>query len=249
MTAALSVAVERGFQWVACASTGNTSAAMAAYAARAGLRSIVFIPEGKIAWGKLSQAMDYGALTVQLKTDFDGCLQAADETGAAVPDLSAELGEPVPAGGAEDPGDGDCGADGVAGPGAPGRAGREPGQLVGAGQGISGDEAPGADPARAQDQRDPGAGREPALSLVRRREPRDEAGEGGDARDRDPHRQSRELEEGLARDRRDGRMVRAGERAGDCAGQGGDRGRGRGLRAGVGGDAGRAEEAGGRRAA
>jgi threonine synthase len=75
MTAALSVAVERGFQWVACASTGNTSAAMAAYAARAGLRSIVFIPEGKIAWGKLSQAMDYGAMTVQLKTDFDGCLR------------------------------------------------------------------------------------------------------------------------------------------------------------------------------
>ena len=75
MTAALSVAVERGFQWVACASTGNTSASMAAYAARAGLRSIVFIPDGKIAWGKLSQAMDYGALTVQLKTDFDGCLK------------------------------------------------------------------------------------------------------------------------------------------------------------------------------
>ncbi|HKO20560.1 MAG TPA: threonine synthase, partial [Acidobacteriaceae bacterium] len=75
MTAALSVAVERGFEWVACASTGNTSAAMAAYAARAGLRSIVFIPEGKIAWGKLSQSMDYGALTVQLKTDFDGCVK------------------------------------------------------------------------------------------------------------------------------------------------------------------------------
>ena len=75
MTAALSVAVERGFEWVACASTGNTSAAMAAYAARAGLRSLVFIPEGKIAWGKLSQSMDYGALTVQLKTDFDGCVK------------------------------------------------------------------------------------------------------------------------------------------------------------------------------
>ena len=75
MTAALSVAAERGFEWVACASTGNTSAAMAAYAARGGLRSIVFIPEGKIAWGKLSQSMDYGALTVQLKTDFDGCVR------------------------------------------------------------------------------------------------------------------------------------------------------------------------------
>jgi threonine synthase len=79
MTAALSVAVERNFEWVACASTGNTSAAMAAYAARAGLRSIVFIPEGKIAWGKLSQSMDYGALTVQLRTDFDGCVRLVNE--------------------------------------------------------------------------------------------------------------------------------------------------------------------------
>ena len=79
MTAALSVARERGFEWVACASTGNTSAAMAAYAARAGLRSLVLIPEGKIAWGKLSQAMDYGAVTCQLKTDFDGCMRVLTE--------------------------------------------------------------------------------------------------------------------------------------------------------------------------
>ena len=75
MTAALSVAHERGFEWVACASTGNTSAAMAAYAARAGLRSLVLIPDGKIAWGKLSQAMDYGAVTCQLRSDFDGCVR------------------------------------------------------------------------------------------------------------------------------------------------------------------------------
>jgi threonine synthase len=74
MTSALSVARERGFEWVACASTGNTSASMAAYAARAGLKSLVLIPDGKIAWGKLSQAMDYGALTCQIKADFDGCL-------------------------------------------------------------------------------------------------------------------------------------------------------------------------------
>lgn len=79
MTAALSVARERRFEWVACASTGNTSAAMAAYAARAGLRSLVLIPEGKIAWGKLSQAMDYGAVTCQLQTDFDGCLKVLME--------------------------------------------------------------------------------------------------------------------------------------------------------------------------
>jgi len=74
MTAAISVAVEEKFRWVACASTGNTSASMAAYAAQAGLRSLVLIPEGKISWGKLSQALDYGALTCQLRTDFDGCL-------------------------------------------------------------------------------------------------------------------------------------------------------------------------------
>ncbi|MFZ0661336.1 MAG: threonine synthase [Acidobacteriaceae bacterium] len=79
MTTALSVAYERGFSWVACASTGNTSAAMAAYAARAGMRSLVLIPEGKIAWGKLSQALDYGALTIQLKTDFDGCVEVLSE--------------------------------------------------------------------------------------------------------------------------------------------------------------------------
>jgi threonine synthase len=79
MTAAMSVAKERGFEWVACASTGNTSASMAAYAARAGLRSLVLIPDGKIAWGKLSQAMDYGAVTCQLKTDFDGCLTLLTE--------------------------------------------------------------------------------------------------------------------------------------------------------------------------
>jgi threonine synthase len=75
MTAALSVAHERGFKWVGCASTGNTSASMAAYAARAGMNALVLIPEGKIAWSKLSQSLDYGAVTLQLKTDFDGCLR------------------------------------------------------------------------------------------------------------------------------------------------------------------------------
>lgn len=74
MTTAISVAREEKFRWVACASTGNTSASMTAYAAQAGLQSLVLIPEGKISWGKLSQALDYGALTCQLRTDFDGCL-------------------------------------------------------------------------------------------------------------------------------------------------------------------------------
>jgi threonine synthase len=79
MTVAISAARQENFRWVACASTGNTSASMAAYAARGGLRSLVLIPEGHIAWGKLSQSLDYGALTCQLRTDFDGCLSVLTE--------------------------------------------------------------------------------------------------------------------------------------------------------------------------
>jgi threonine synthase len=79
MTVAATFARESGCNWVACASTGNTSASMAAYAARGGMRSLVLVPEGKISWSKLSQALDYGALTCQLRTDFDGCLQLLQE--------------------------------------------------------------------------------------------------------------------------------------------------------------------------
>jgi threonine synthase len=79
MTVAASFARQSGFRWVACASTGNTSASMAAYAARGGMRSLVLIPEGQISWGKLSQSLDYGALTCQLRTDFDGCMRILNE--------------------------------------------------------------------------------------------------------------------------------------------------------------------------
>ncbi len=79
MTVAASAAREKGFRWVACASTGNTSASMAAYAARGNMHSLVLIPEGKISWGKLSQSLDYGALTCQLRTDFDGCVRILNE--------------------------------------------------------------------------------------------------------------------------------------------------------------------------
>jgi len=58
---------------------------MAAYAARANLRSLVLIPEGKIAWGKLAQSLEYGALTVQLKTDFDGCFKLLQEVAQRYP--------------------------------------------------------------------------------------------------------------------------------------------------------------------
>ena len=85
MTVAASVARQEQFRWVACASTGNTSASMAAYAARGGMRSLVLIPEGKVAWGKLSQALDYGALTCELKTDFDGCMRVLNEVVKQMP--------------------------------------------------------------------------------------------------------------------------------------------------------------------
>jgi threonine synthase len=85
MTTAASFARQAGFRWVACASTGNTSASMAAYAARGGMRSLVLIPEGKISWGKLSQAIDYGAITCQLRTDFDGCVRILNEVVRRMP--------------------------------------------------------------------------------------------------------------------------------------------------------------------
>jgi threonine synthase len=85
MTTASSFARQEGFHWVACASTGNTSASMAAYAARGGMRSLVLIPDGKITWSKLSQSLDYGAVTCQLKTDFDGCMRVLNEVVKRMP--------------------------------------------------------------------------------------------------------------------------------------------------------------------
>jgi len=79
MTTAVTMAKKLDARMVACASTGNTSASMAAYAARAGMRSIVFIPEGQIAYGKLSQALDYGALTIQIDGDFDKAMEIVED--------------------------------------------------------------------------------------------------------------------------------------------------------------------------
>ena len=75
MTMAMTKAVEEGYEAVACASTGNTSASAAAFAARAGIRCAVLIPEGKIALGKLSQAMIHGAKVVQIRGNFDDALR------------------------------------------------------------------------------------------------------------------------------------------------------------------------------
>lgn len=85
MTAAFTHARIVGATRVACASTGNTSASLALYAAQNGFQGVVFIGSGKIAFGKLSQALDYGAKTLQIQGDFDACLRR-------VRDVSAQLG-------------------------------------------------------------------------------------------------------------------------------------------------------------
>src|SRR5207244_3991434 len=79
MTTGATQAQRLGAKSVACASTGNTSASMAAYAARAGMRAFVFIPSGQIALGKLSQALDYGATVLQIAGDFDDAMRLVRE--------------------------------------------------------------------------------------------------------------------------------------------------------------------------
>jgi len=85
MTMAVSRALGAGAQAVVCASTGNTSASAAAYAGRAGMSCAVLVPEGKIARGKLAQAVVHGARLVQLKGNFDDCLTVARELAQRYP--------------------------------------------------------------------------------------------------------------------------------------------------------------------
>jgi threonine synthase len=85
MTLALSKAVESGSKAVICASTGNTSASAAAYAARAGIKAIVVIPEGKIARGKLAQALVHGATVLQIEGNFDEALTIVKEVVSKYP--------------------------------------------------------------------------------------------------------------------------------------------------------------------
>jgi threonine synthase len=85
MTVALTMAVHEGSDAVICASTGNTSAAAAAYAARAGIKAFVVIPDGKIARGKLAQAMMHGAKVIQITGDFDDGMDIVKSIPAEAP--------------------------------------------------------------------------------------------------------------------------------------------------------------------
>lgn len=88
MTMAVTEAVARGRKAVLCASTGNTSASAAAYAARAGITCAVLIPQGKIAMGKLAQAVMHGAKIIQIDGNFDDCLELARKLTADYPTIS-----------------------------------------------------------------------------------------------------------------------------------------------------------------
>ena len=79
MVAGVSWARHAGMRRVVCASTGDTSASMAAYAARAGLDAVVLLPQGKVSREQLSQAVSYGARVLELTTDFDGCMRIVQE--------------------------------------------------------------------------------------------------------------------------------------------------------------------------
>ncbi|WP_026424445.1 threonine synthase [Actinokineospora inagensis] len=85
MTVAMTYAKAAGLAAVICASTGNTSASASAYAARAGLTSAVLVPRGKIALGKLAQAIAYGGKVLQIDGNFDDCLELARKTAAEYP--------------------------------------------------------------------------------------------------------------------------------------------------------------------
>jgi len=85
MTVAVSMAAAHGAQAVICASTGNTSASAAAYAARGGLACAVLVPRGKIALGKLAQALIHGARLLQVDGNFDDCLELARKLAANYP--------------------------------------------------------------------------------------------------------------------------------------------------------------------
>ena len=160
MTAAASFARQGGFRWVACASTGNTSASMAAYAARAGMRSLVLIPQGQITWGKLSQALDYGAVTCQLKTDFDGCMRVLDEVVERMPVYLLNSVNPYRLEGQKTARRRVAGTARLATAGPHHRARGKPGKFFGDRQGAAGDERAGPDYQPAEAFRDSGRRRQ-----------------------------------------------------------------------------------------
>ncbi len=129
---------------VVCASTGDTSAALASYAAAAGIPSVVLLPKGKVSTPQLIQPIASGALVLALDTDFDGCMQIVRRL-TEDPTLSRQLDERPAHGGAEDRSLRDCPAVRLAGARLDRDPRRQPGQRQRAGQGVPDDEGVGLD--------------------------------------------------------------------------------------------------------
>ena len=102
MTVAVSKAAEDGAEAVICASTGNTAASAAAYAARAGIPAVVLTPEGAVAGAKVAQTRMLGAKVLEVRGDFDEALAAAQELVAPRHARARQLRQPVPPRGTED---------------------------------------------------------------------------------------------------------------------------------------------------
>ena len=146
MTAAFTHARMVGAKRVACASTGNTSASLAMFASLAEVQGIVFIGSGKISVGKLSQALDYGALTLQVQGDFDACLRRVRQI-AADPRMGIYLMNsvnPFRLGGTEEHHATHPRGPRLVAAGLDHRPWREPGELLGLRQGVRGAEGAGA---------------------------------------------------------------------------------------------------------
>ena len=137
MTCGASQARRLGMRRVACVSTGNTSASMAAYAAAAGLEALIFLPHGNISFGKLAQALEYGAKTLQVEANFDQILALVRVLAERLGIYLAELDESVPHRRAEGHHVRDARPARLARAGLGGAAGRESGQHVGVRQRLA----------------------------------------------------------------------------------------------------------------
>jgi threonine synthase len=230
MVVGITQAVRVGARAVACASTGNTSSSLAAYAAQVGRPAIVFLPAGKVATGKVAQTLAYGARGLAVRGDFDAALRLVTECCQRLGIYLLNSVNPFRIEGRRRS-CGRCCRTWLGRPGLDRGARREPRQHERVREGAARsarrrlDRAPAAPPGRA------GEGREPVLPQLRRRFPFAPSRAAGDGGHRDPHRRSGEPRPRAHRDRDDARRGGRGVRRGDPGGQGARRRGGPGLRA------------------
>ncbi len=170
MTCGVAQALRLGMRRVACVSTGNTSASMAAYAAAAGIEALIFLPHGNISFGKLAQALEYGAKTLEVDANFDQILALVRDPRRAAGNLSAELHQSLPHRGPEEHHVRNARPARLARAGLGGAAGRESGQRLGVRQGAARSPGCRADRSSAASGRDSGR-RLRALLRIRRCRP------------------------------------------------------------------------------